>query len=73
MGQGDQFMKPRFSVPMPGKGPWPLDPDKTAPGPRTICAECGAEAVQGAAHLDRRDVGAGRPKKRVCFGKVMAR
>lgn len=72
MGAGDQFMRPKFSVGMPGGDKWPFEKrEEIGPESRGACGECGADAVIGSAHTDARDED--RPRKRVCFGKVVTR
>ncbi len=72
------YTKPKFSVPMPGPDvKWPFD-NKTDGTTCWYeeCPECGAQAVTSskgrAAHIDGRDVAAKRPRKRVCFGRIIA-
>lgn len=76
MGAGDRYMQEKFSVAMSGKGEWPFGNEE----PEEIigkeeCGECGQTVPvtpNGAViHMDKRDDG--RPKRRVCFGKVIAR
>ena len=69
------YLKPTFTLPAGPRAdvPWPFEARKILPDP---CLECGREGVRDAekntvvGHTDRRDEG--RPRKRVCFGKVIA-
>ena len=69
------YLKPKFTLPAgPTKDvPWPFDdPDAQPAQDYTQCGECGAVRMPGRAHIDQRDADAKRPRKRVCFGKVIA-
>lgn len=83
MARGCDYEKPRFSVPVSNgsaDSPWPLgktieaeERQRRYPAP---CPECERAFVKDPeknavlAHTDLRDEG--RPRKRVCFGKVVA-
>lgn len=71
------YLKPSFTLPAgpSNDAPWPFEPRRALPDP---CLECGREGVRDATkntvagHIDQRDEDAKRPRKRVCFGKVIA-
>lgn len=67
------YLKPKFNVAMPGKNAdWPFDKEPLVDA-SAVCRECGAITVPGRAHIDKRDEDTKRSRKRVCFGKVVAR
>lgn len=65
------YLKPTFTVPGPADDleKNPIDDVETG----YVCPECGGPLTYGPAHMDKRDVDAKRPRKRVCFGKVIAK
>jgi hypothetical protein len=69
MGAGDQFQKPKFSVPMGlgGTANWPYDNEPVvAPESYVTCPRCGALAAPERTHRDATDK---RPTAGlVCFG-----
>lgn len=68
-----KYERKSFSVPMPGDAVryWPFESCLDATAMHTVCGECGALRAPGVPHTDARDEG--RPKRRVCFGKVVVK
>ena len=72
------YLKPRFTLPAGPAAdvPWPFERRPAQPDP---CLECGRPCVRNAkqntvvGHIDQRDEDEKRSRKRVCFGKVVAR
>jgi hypothetical protein len=65
-----KYQNKTFSVAMPG-GTWPLQQAPDFSG--EPCGECGKPGGEGYPHLNAKDVEQKRPRKRVCFGRVVSR
>lgn len=66
-----KYQNKSFSVSMPG-GFWPFDPKAEPPDSSGVpCGECGRPGGEGVPHINAKDVEEKRPRKRVCFGKVI--
>jgi hypothetical protein len=76
-----RYQQKSFSVSMPGTSAadWPFEAADTRSKQRRAeaaglsCSECGKYVLPGSPHVDLRDKEAGRPRRRVCFGKVRAK